>query len=111
MHPHPLEQDRLVIGRLSYAATTDLPTASRRQDDVHHVDLAQLVEHTAWLVAETGGLNHLVQRLPEDVGQKADQDVRQHAIFALVPNGSDSQITLVDPKRRLGFGQLDICLP
>jgi len=56
-------------------------------------------------------LNHLVQRLPEDVGQKADQDVRQHAIFALVPNGSDSQITLVDPKRRLGFGQLDICLP
>jgi len=100
-----------VVGRLSYAAAADLHTASRGQDDVDHVDLAQLVEHASRLVAQAGGLNHLVQRFPEHVGQKADQDVCQHAILALVPNGADPEIAFVDPKRRLRFGQLDVCLP
>ena len=65
-----------MLGRLGYAAAADFYAAARGQDHVDHLDLAELIEHTAWLVAQAGGLNHLVQRLPEHVGQKADQDVR-----------------------------------
>ena len=111
MKPHPVEEDRLVVGRLRDAAAADVDAASRGQDDVDQVDLAQLVEHPTRLVAQAGGLNHLVQRLPEHVGQEADQDVGQHAVLSLVPDRPDPQIALVDPKRRLGLGQLDVRLP
>ena len=44
--------------------------------DVHHPQLGQLIEDLARAVPQPGRLAHLAQRLPEDVAEKADQDVR-----------------------------------
>jgi hypothetical protein len=43
----------------------------------------------------------LLKRLPHHVGQEAHQNMRQHAIFALMPDGTDRQLAFVDAERRL----------
>jgi len=35
----------------------------------------------------------------------------QHDIHELVPDGTDTQIALMNPERRLRFGQLDVGFP
>ena len=60
---------------------------------------------------KAGRLGHLMQRLPEDVRQEADQDMGLDPLFGLVPDRADSQVALVDSERRFGLGQLDVRLP
>ena len=96
----------------SHAATADFDILlSRGQDDVDQPYLAQFLEYPMWFIAQPGGAGHLMQYLPKDVGQEADQDVSLHPLLGLVPNRADSQVALVNPKRRFGVGQLDVRLP
>jgi hypothetical protein len=62
-------------------------------------------------MAEPCPLATLGKCLPENVGQKADEDVSQHAVFFLMPDWAQPQIALVDAERRLGLGQLDLGPP
>jgi hypothetical protein len=48
----------------------------------------------------------LLQRLPQDIGEEADEDVGLHAVFAWVPDGADGEVALVDAEGGLGIGQL-----
>src|SRR5580693_5944779 len=78
-----------------------------RQTDARH----RSRDKTARTVAETGAALPLLQRLPQNVGEKAHQDVRQHAILALMPDGTDRQLALSDAKGRFRFRKLDIGPP
>ena len=60
-------------------------------------------------VAAAGRFDHLAKRLPQHIRQKANQNMRQHAIFFLMPNRANSQIIFFNAKR--GFGQLNVRLP
>ena len=62
-------------------------------------------------LAETGAALPLLQRLPQHIGEKAHQDVRQHAILALMPDGTDRQLALIDAKGRFRFRKLNIGPP
>ena len=55
------------------------------QDDVGALDGAEFLKNGPWAVAEAGAALPLLERLPQHVGQEADQDVRQDAVFALMP--------------------------
>ena len=81
------------------------------QDHVGAVDGAKFLEDGARTVAEAGTALPLLQRLPQHVGEKAHQDVRQHAVFALMPDGADRQLAFVDAKRGFRLGELDIGPP
>lgn len=83
----------------------------RRQDDVGGGDGGEFLEKGARTVAETGAALPLLQRLPQHIGEKGHQDMRQHAILALMPDGTDRQIGLMDAKGRFRLGKLDIGSP
>ena len=108
-----LEQDRLGAVGTHDAAQSQFAGGrrSRRQDDVGAGDGGEFLEKGARTVAETGSALPLLQRLPQHVGEKAHQDVRQHAILALMPDGTDRQLALMDAKGRFRFGKLDIGPP
>ena len=52
-----------------------------------------------------------LERLPQHIGEEANQDVGLHALLLLMPDGTDRQVALVDPKGRLRLGQLDVGSP
>ena len=60
---------------------------------------------------QAGSLATLGKRLPEDIGQEADQDVRQHPILFLVPDRTQQQVAFLNAKRGLRLRQLDVRLP
>jgi hypothetical protein len=68
-----------MVGGLGHATLTDLSPLTCWQHHVHQLDLAQLLEDPAGLVAQSSPLASLRERLPEDISQEADQDVGQPA--------------------------------
>ena len=106
-----MQQDRLVIGRFRHAAFADFDAVAGRQDDVDAANLREFLQDAAGLVAEARFLTQGGQRFPEHVRQKADQNVGQHTVLFLVPDRPNAQVALVNSKRRLRFGELDVCLP
>ncbi len=111
MQPKPLEQNRLVLGRLGHTSFPDRHPASGRQHNIDQGNLADLIEHLARLIAQSGLPAELSQRLPLHISQKAHQNVRLYALALLVPNRPQLQIRFVNPERRLGLGQLDVGAP
>ena len=69
-HAGPLQQDRLVRGRLADAVLPDLHTLPRGQDEVHQSDLREVFKHLPRLMAEPGLATAGAQRLPQHIGQK-----------------------------------------
>jgi hypothetical protein len=53
----------------------------------------------------------LLERLPQHVSKKADQNVRLDAVLFMMPDRPDAQIGFVNPKSGLGFRQLDVGFP
>ena len=101
-----------MVRRASDAATTDFDVlVPGGQNDVYQAYLTQFLEYPTRLVAQPGGPGHLMQRLPKDVRQEADQNVSLDPLLGLVPDRADSQVALVNSERRLGVSQLDVCLP
>src|SRR5260370_658031 len=53
----------------------------------------------------------LLERFPEHIGQEADEDVGLHAVRPLMPHRANRQLALLDAKRRLRLGKLDVRAP
>src|SRR5207244_2031308 len=87
------------------AAQTDLATVLGRQDDIGALNAAEFVEDRARALAEAGASLPLLERLPQHVGEKADEDVGLHAVGALVPDGTNPELALLDAEGGLGIGQ------
>ena len=100
-----------MFARLGDAAPADFNSLARGQHDVYDADVFELFEDTSRFVAQPGPLAQAGQRFPQHVRQEADQDVRQHAIFFLVPDGPDAQVAFVNSECCFGFGQLDVGFP
>ncbi len=87
------------------AAFANSHSLTRGKHNVHHTDVLNLLEDASRFVARapTGGWSGPVtqagQRLPQHVRQEADQDVCQHAVLFLVPDGADAQVAFVNPER------------
>ena len=111
MQAQAIQPNRLVGGGTADATLANGRAGARRQHHVDQLDLAQLVEHFAWLIAQTSALAPLGQCLPQHVGQKADEDVCLDAMFFLVPDGTNLQVGLVNAKSCFRFGQLHVRLP
>ena len=85
--------------------------AGGRQDHVATLDRGQFLQHRPRRIAQPGPPHPLGQRLPEHVGQEADEDVGQHPFGLLVPDRVDLQFVLGDPEGPLRLGELDVSLP
>ena len=96
---------------LGDAAQADIAVRLGGQDDVVGLDARELVEDGARGVAEAGALLPHFQALPQHEGEKADQDVSPDAIGALVPDGTQVELVLLDAERGFGLGELDIGFP
>ena len=75
-----------MVRGLGDAAAADLGPVTSGQHHIDQLDLAQLLEHPPRFMAQAGSLATLAQRLPKNVGQEADQDVGQDALFFLMPD-------------------------
>jgi hypothetical protein len=77
-----------VVAGLSHAPCADFAALFGRQHYVDHPQLAQLVQYASRFAAQAGLLAELAQELSEHIGQKADEEVRPHAILFLMPHGT-----------------------
>ena len=93
------------------ASLSDGDTGPRRQHDINQGDVLKFSEDLSRFVAKTGALTPLAQCFPNNVSQKADQDVGLHTLFLVVPYGPHHQVALVQAKRLFGFGELDVGTP
>ena len=100
-----LKQERLVPRGAGEAALADLDAALGGEDDVHHLNLSQFVEHLARLVAETGAAAPLGQGFPQHVRQEADEDRGLDPVLQLVPNRPEAQVILVNAEGRFSLGE------
>jgi hypothetical protein len=73
------------------------------EDDIHETDLAELVKDALRFVSWSCTLADLREGLPQHVCQSAGQDVSQHSVFFLVPDRTNSQVTLLNAERQLGL--------
>src|SRR5262245_20080292 len=53
----------------------------------------------------------LLERFPQHVSQKANQNVRLDAGLFMMPNRTDAQIRFLNPEGGLSFGQLNVGFP
>ena len=93
-----------MVARPGDAPLADLGALACRQDHVHQLDFAQFVEHPSRLLAHSRVQAPLPERLPRHVCQEADENVRQDAIFFLLPDRPDRQVALLDAEGRFGRG-------
>src|SRR5712691_6191558 len=107
----PVEQGGLHGVRAHDAAEAKLSTILGGQHDVGALNTAQFVEDRARTLPEAGQALPLLQRLPQHVGQEADEDVGLHAISALMPYRANRELALLDAERRLDVRQLDVRAP
>jgi hypothetical protein len=75
-----LQQDCLMVSGAADALLSDGYTGPRRQYDINQRDLLKFSEDLSRFVAKTGALTPLAQCFPDDVSQKADQDVGLHTL-------------------------------
>ena len=52
-----------------------------------------------------------MERLPQHVSEKADQDVCLDAALFMMPDRTDAEIRLLDAEGGLGFTELNVGLP
>ncbi len=83
-----------------------------RHDYINGLDLGDLVEALSAVRCPSPALLHIwPKRLPQHVGQEADQDVGLDPLFLLMPDRSDPQVALLDAEGGFRLGQLDVRLP
>ncbi|MEO2047845.1 MAG: hypothetical protein ABGX16_14895 [Pirellulales bacterium] len=83
----------------------DVEIASGWQDNVHHFQVTQLLQNATWFVTDPRLLTHLTEHLPQHVCQKADEDVSKNAVFLLMPDRADLEVTLMNAESRFRLGQ------
>ncbi len=85
-----------MFGGAGDAAAADLHLLfASGKDNVDQTDFAQFLEDSTRLVAEAGGLRHPVERLPENVRQETDQNMKLNPTLVLMTDRADFQVTLV----------------
>jgi hypothetical protein len=77
-----VEQGGLSGVRAHDAAEAEFTPIRRRQDDVRALNATEFIEDRARTVPESGSTLPLLERLPQHVGEKADEDVGLDAIGA-----------------------------
>ena len=87
LEPQAAEQDPLELVRHRHAAKLNAPAGGGRQHDVVELDAGDLLEHGARSMAQGAASHPLLERLPQDVGEEREQDVRLHSILPPVPHG------------------------
>ncbi len=94
----------------NYAANAQLAAwiLRQRQHQVGALDAAQFLENGSWAVTQPGAALPLLQRLPQDVSQEADQDMGLYPVLALMPDGPDRELALVNAERGLGLAELNV---
>jgi len=89
---------------VGYTSAANLYPLFGGHDHVNHLDLGDLIEDFPWLMPQTCRLAHLPDGLPQDIGQKADQDVRLGPLSLLVPDGAHALVSFLYPKGSLSLG-------
>ena len=80
------EEDLLVVAGLRHAPGADVLALLGGEHDIDRAELAQFFQDASRFVAQPRFLAELAQELPQHVGQEADQNVGQHAVFLLMPH-------------------------
>ena len=75
------------------------------------LDASAFFEDRARRVTETSALLPHLEALPEHESEKANEDMRLDAIFALVPDRTHVQLILLNAKCGFGLCQLNVSLP
>src|SRR5208282_2123713 len=106
------EQGLRLVGS-DHAANAQLAARIFRQRQYHvgALDTAEFIKNGARAVAQSRAALPLLQRLPQDVSEKAHQDVGLNPVFALMPDGPDRKLALMDAERRLRFAELNVGSP
>src|ERR1700730_5565708 len=81
------------------------------QNDVVGLDAREFFEEGARGIAEAGALLPHLETFPQHESEKADQDMSLDALGALMPDGPQVQLILVDAKGGFGLGELNVGLP
>lgn len=90
---------------------SDFLPGSCWQDHIGHPYLRQFIYYFSGFITQSIQFAELGQAFPQDIGQKANQDMGLHPIRSLMPHRSEFEVTFMDPKGSLSFGQLHIRLP
>ena len=107
----PLQIDRLVVTGLTDTTTPNLNPHTSRQHYIDRPNLRRLIDDPLGFIPQMLLAAQLSQHFPQDIGQRADQNMRLDPILTLMPNGTDPQVTLVNPKCRLSLRKLHVQLP
>src|SRR5258708_11941119 len=83
----------------------------RRQDDVVRLNAREFFEDRARGVSETGAALPHLEALPQDEGEKADEDVSLNTVLALVPDRTDVQLVLLDAESGFRLSELVVGFP
>jgi len=92
---------------LGHAAQTNLAVRCGGRTTSWGLNACELFQDGARGIAETCALLPHLQALPQHEGEKADEDMRLHAILALVPDRTDVELVLLI-RKRLGLCELDV---
>lgn len=71
----------------------------------------KLGQNSAGRIAQPGTGLPLLERFPQDVSEKADQNVRLNTILFVMPDRTHAQIGFLNPEGGLGFAELNVGLP
>ena len=71
----------------------------------------KLGKNRAGRIAQPGTGLPLLERFPQHVSEKANQNVRLDAILFVMPDRTDAQIGFLNPEGGFGFAELNVGLP
>jgi hypothetical protein len=86
---------------LGHAAQTNLAVRDGWQDDILGLDAREFFQDGARGIAEACTLLPHLEALPQHEGEKADENMRLHAILALVPDRTDVELIFFGYEKRL----------
>jgi hypothetical protein len=96
---------------LGHATQADPAMGRGREDDVVLLNARKLFENGTRRISEPCALLPHLQTLPQHEGEKANQDMRLNAVFALMPDRPHLELIFLDAESGFGLGELDIGFP
>src|SRR5450631_4464750 len=106
LNPQLSKQEQLILLWLGITGHDDHPIVRRGQFDINHLYGGELFEHGPRRQARTQGLQPLLQRDQQTIGQKRNENMGFNSSFELVIDGTDRQIVLQLLERLLDLHQL-----
>ncbi len=100
-----IEECGLCGVRLGDAAQANLAVRRGRHDDVVGLNARQLFEDGARRVAEACTLLPHLEAFPQHEGEEANENVSLNPVLALVPNGTNVELILLDTESGLGLSE------